>query len=189
MEQIKQLRQMRDEAQARIEALPDYKLVTSLDVLIADLEEAFGSPDDSGEAEDEPSEPAASVTEVAPPEEEETIEAETAARDDEAEEESEQSAAAEEEAAESGASAEPEALAEPEEPAAPEAAADPVSIFDRIRDPAKQADDEPAARFGTNGANGGGDHAEVTPEDEEADAISRAIEELDADLAKTEFGS
>jgi hypothetical protein len=42
MEQIKQLKEMRDAAKARIEATPDYKLMTSLDALIADLEKAFG---------------------------------------------------------------------------------------------------------------------------------------------------
>ena len=38
MEQIKQLKQMRDEAFARLQTNPDYKLLTSLDDLIVDLE-------------------------------------------------------------------------------------------------------------------------------------------------------
>jgi len=50
MEQIKQLRQMRDAARARIEATPDYKLMTSLDALITDLEKAFGQVPGDGEA-------------------------------------------------------------------------------------------------------------------------------------------
>ena len=42
MEQVEQLKAMRDAAKARIEALPDYRLMTSLTTLIAELEEAFG---------------------------------------------------------------------------------------------------------------------------------------------------
>ena len=42
MEQIEQLKAMRDAARARIEALPDHRLMTSLSALIEDLELAFG---------------------------------------------------------------------------------------------------------------------------------------------------
>jgi len=62
MEQIKQLKAMRDAARARIAATADYKLMTSLDALITDLEKAFGAADDapapdrSGE-KDNPDEP------------------------------------------------------------------------------------------------------------------------------------
>ena len=38
MEQIKQLRTMRDDALIRLQANPDYRLLTSLDQLIVDLE-------------------------------------------------------------------------------------------------------------------------------------------------------
>ena len=41
MEQIEQLKTMRDEALARLQLNPDYKLVTSLDALISDLEASF----------------------------------------------------------------------------------------------------------------------------------------------------
>jgi hypothetical protein len=42
MEQIEQLKVMRDAAKARIEALPDFRLMTSLSALIDDLESALG---------------------------------------------------------------------------------------------------------------------------------------------------
>jgi hypothetical protein len=42
MEQIEQLKAMRDAARARIEAMPDHRLMTSLTALIEDLESAFG---------------------------------------------------------------------------------------------------------------------------------------------------
>ncbi|MEZ5872299.1 MAG: hypothetical protein R3D32_10685 [Nitratireductor sp.] len=42
MEQVEQLKAMRDAAKARIEALPDYRLMNSLTTLISELEEAFG---------------------------------------------------------------------------------------------------------------------------------------------------
>ena len=42
MEQLEQLRTMRDEARLRIAATADYKLATSLDALIADLEKVLG---------------------------------------------------------------------------------------------------------------------------------------------------
>jgi hypothetical protein len=42
MEQIEQLKAMRDAARARIEAMPDHRLMTSLSALIEDLESAFG---------------------------------------------------------------------------------------------------------------------------------------------------
>ena len=41
MEQIEQLKTMRDEALGRLQLNPDYKLVTSLDALISDLEASF----------------------------------------------------------------------------------------------------------------------------------------------------
>lgn len=47
MEQIEQLKNMRDAAQDRLRANPDFKLKNSLDALIDDLE-AFISNDDSG---------------------------------------------------------------------------------------------------------------------------------------------
>lgn len=53
MEQIEQLRAMRDAARARLEATPDHRLMTSLTALIEDLEAAFG-----GESSDSASEPA-----------------------------------------------------------------------------------------------------------------------------------
>ncbi len=43
MEQIQQLKTMRDEALERLQINPDYKLVTSLDTLIGDLEASFGA--------------------------------------------------------------------------------------------------------------------------------------------------
>lgn len=69
MEQIEQLKKMRDDALARLEASADYKLVNSLGALIEDLEEALGiapagdQPDeDSTEAEEEESAaPAAAI--------------------------------------------------------------------------------------------------------------------------------
>lgn len=42
MEQIEQLKAMRDSAKARLEAMPDYRLMNSLAALIDDLEDAFG---------------------------------------------------------------------------------------------------------------------------------------------------
>lgn len=55
MEQLDQLKVMRDEARKRIAATADYKLATSLDALIADLESMLGIPseDDDGEKPDE----------------------------------------------------------------------------------------------------------------------------------------
>jgi hypothetical protein len=41
MEQIEQLKAMRDAAQARIAATPDYRLMTSLNTLIGELETAY----------------------------------------------------------------------------------------------------------------------------------------------------
>lgn len=63
MEQIKQLKAMRDAARARIAATADYKLMTSLDALITDLEKAFGAADgdpapDRSADKDNPEEPA-----------------------------------------------------------------------------------------------------------------------------------
>jgi hypothetical protein len=52
MEQIEQLKAMRDAAKARIEALPDFRLMTSLTALIDDLEKALGTGEQSGEAGD-----------------------------------------------------------------------------------------------------------------------------------------
>lgn len=50
MEQIEQLKAMRDAAKARLEATPDYRLMTSLAALIDDLEAAFsGEPPASAE--------------------------------------------------------------------------------------------------------------------------------------------
>jgi hypothetical protein len=62
MEQIEQLKAMRDAARARIEALPDFRLMTSLSALIDDLEKALGpahpSADPSADAaETSPMEP------------------------------------------------------------------------------------------------------------------------------------
>jgi hypothetical protein len=53
MEQIKQLKTMRDEARTRIEATADYKLATSLDALITDLEKALGLDGDDSDAGDD----------------------------------------------------------------------------------------------------------------------------------------
>ncbi len=50
MEQIEQLKAMRDAARARIEALPDFRLMTSLSALIDDLEKALGPADPSADA-------------------------------------------------------------------------------------------------------------------------------------------
>ena len=50
MEQIEQLKAMRDAARARIEAMPDHRLMTSLSALIDDLESAFGGKKSSSAA-------------------------------------------------------------------------------------------------------------------------------------------
>lgn len=47
MEQIAQLKAMRDAAKARLMASPDWKLMVSLDALIPDLEKAFGIVSDA----------------------------------------------------------------------------------------------------------------------------------------------
>ena len=47
MEQIAQLKAMRDAAKARLMASPDWKLMVSLDALIPDLEKAFGIATDA----------------------------------------------------------------------------------------------------------------------------------------------
>ncbi|HSO46297.1 MAG TPA: hypothetical protein VLQ68_00060 [Rhizobiaceae bacterium] len=62
MEQIEQLKAMRDAAKARLEATPDYRLMTSLAALIDDLEAAF-----SGEPL-APAEPQAAEPQAAKPE-------------------------------------------------------------------------------------------------------------------------
>lgn len=51
MEQLDQLKVMRDEARQRIAATADYKLATSLEALIADLEEMLGVSNKSDEEE------------------------------------------------------------------------------------------------------------------------------------------
>lgn len=55
MEAIEQLKTMRDQAKARIEALPDFKLMTKLTTLIEDLEGSFEESSDSsgGEASED----------------------------------------------------------------------------------------------------------------------------------------
>ena len=63
MEQVEQLKAMRDAAKARIEALPDYRLMTSLTTLIAELEEAFGMVP-AGETADEETGEEASASEA-----------------------------------------------------------------------------------------------------------------------------
>jgi hypothetical protein len=50
MEQIEQLKAMRDAARSRIEALPDFRLMTSLSALIDDLEKAIGIAEPSADA-------------------------------------------------------------------------------------------------------------------------------------------
>lgn len=44
MEQVNQLRTMRDEALTRLQTNPDYRLLTSLDQLIVDLETVMQGP-------------------------------------------------------------------------------------------------------------------------------------------------
>lgn len=101
MEQLEQLRAMRDSAMARLEAArraleasPDAKLVNSLSVLIVDLEEALGI---------------SSSTEGS-----ETAEGDASPADGELEEEPEAEPAAEADPAGELVSAEPEATVEPE---------------------------------------------------------------------------
>jgi len=52
METIEQLREMRDAARRRVEAMPDYKLMTKLSTLIAELEEMFGVAGETASGED-----------------------------------------------------------------------------------------------------------------------------------------
>ncbi|MFZ1812984.1 MAG: hypothetical protein WBO55_00645 [Rhizobiaceae bacterium] len=51
MEQIEQLKAMRDAARERIQALPDYQLMTKLSIVIAELEESFGIVSTDGDEE------------------------------------------------------------------------------------------------------------------------------------------
>lgn len=62
MEQIKQLIEMRDAALARLQSNPDYKLVTSLDALISDLEGVATEMSAAPVAEPVISEPIAAVS-------------------------------------------------------------------------------------------------------------------------------
>lgn len=55
MEQIAQLKAMRDAARARLQVLPDWKLMTSLDALIPELEVAFGVAPEVASEDDEES--------------------------------------------------------------------------------------------------------------------------------------
>ena len=64
MEQIKQLIEMRDAALARLQSNPDYKLVTSLDALISDLEGVATEMSAAPVAEPVISEPIATVSGV-----------------------------------------------------------------------------------------------------------------------------
>lgn len=64
MEQIKQLIEMRDAALARLQSNPDYKLVTSLDALISDLEGVATEMSAAPVAEPVISEPIAAVSGV-----------------------------------------------------------------------------------------------------------------------------
>ncbi|MCB1450035.1 MAG: hypothetical protein KDJ67_07935 [Nitratireductor sp.] len=164
MEQVEQLKAMRDAAKARIEALPDYRLMSSLTTLINELEEAFGL---------------APVAENA------------------GEETSEEASASD---ADDGLAAIPEeltdepAIEEPEEPAMEET----VDVAPQEPEPdASDAGDEEIAGidFSTLEAEITGDGAETTEpettasaqqensaEDDEDEAIRRAMQELEADL-------
>jgi hypothetical protein len=69
MEQIEQLKAMRDAARARLEATPDHRLMTSLTALITDLEAAFGGEAFAGStpsADAAPAEQRQSASEPAP---------------------------------------------------------------------------------------------------------------------------
>lgn len=61
MDQVNQLKTMRDDAWSRIKSTPDYKLATSLDALITDLEAALsgeaGKSESSLSGDDEESDP------------------------------------------------------------------------------------------------------------------------------------
>ena len=53
MESLEQLKAMRDAARARIEAMPDFKLMTKLAVLIEEMEEVFGAEEGKSAAGDD----------------------------------------------------------------------------------------------------------------------------------------
>lgn len=57
MDQIKQLKDMRDAARARVEASVDYQVAQRLDAMISDLESVFGEASETGDAADEEDKP------------------------------------------------------------------------------------------------------------------------------------
>ena len=66
MEQIKQLIEMRDAALTRLQSNPDYKLVTSLDALISDLEGVTAEMPAATAAEAIPSAPVTDLSDASP---------------------------------------------------------------------------------------------------------------------------
>ena len=212
MEQIEQLKAMRDAAKVRIEATPDYKLMHSLTALIDDLEEALGlSQQDDGAAE---AESAADEDEASaePAEPEPSIEA-----DDGEPDELRPSMAS------GGVEQAEEAYAAAANGSAEQAESDDVdpletveavaeAISSSIEQPADEADvgayDAETAQVAAEieralkesaEASGAGDGqaealmdelaaaADISGDGDDADAISKAMEELDADLANTKF--
>lgn len=228
MEQIDQLRDMRDAAKARIEATPDFKLMHSLTALIDDLEEALGltqsadgaeAGEDAGEdgAAADAEEPQSSPDEDAGDDGDGLRLSVTSGGVEQAEEayaaavngEAEETATAEFEAMEDAEPAADGADDQPGEVGAEEAALE--SALNNFESETAQvaAELESALQDGADfetvtGETGDANNAarqteelmehiaaaEVvagSDENAEADAISKAMEELDADLANTKF--
>jgi hypothetical protein len=162
VEQIDQLKAMRDAAKARLEAMPDFRLMNSLTALIEDLEIAFGMK------------PAAAVEPAAEP----TLEAVAQAPAVEAVEPGNGSAPVEEPAQEVVAAAAVEAIApEPvEAPADIPAVSENGSVVDLVEEELLMALD------GASDAPAETAVETLRPETEE-EAVSRALDELSADLA------
>ncbi|MGI9402260.1 MAG: hypothetical protein ACR2O0_13490 [Rhizobiaceae bacterium] len=179
MEQLEQLRHMRDEARKRISATADYKLATSLDALIADLEEVLGaSSSEEGESA-EGKDDADADAEIAP-------EAVVAVSTEEAATE------------EAPAEAVVEEVEETVDETVEEAKSEEDDVSDLSRALAEQLEQETAtmsqsARTDEESlappapANGSSSSHDESEDDSEEDALIRAMRELDEDLANADL--
>lgn len=168
MEQLEQLRTMRDEARLRIAATADYKLATSLDALIADLEKVLGIDAKDNEETDDVSE---------------DVEPEPLSSASVQHEEGEADETPSEDDKDAGVSDLTQALAEQLE----RETQSPHKSLAADDDVADEGDDGDEANPHATSGNGSTDVDE--PEDlSEEDALIRAMRELDEDLARADLG-
>ncbi len=167
MEQLEQLKHMRDEARKRIAATADYKLATSLDSLIADLEEVLGVPSDDGEGAEGTDDAEADI-EPAAASEETTTEVVVEVAEETVE----------------------EAKSEDDVSDLSRALAQQLENETATMSKAATADDEPLIppAAPTNGSSAHSENEDAAEDGEEEDALIRAMRELDEDLANADLG-